>query len=732
MNTPAVPEAPTLTQQRRPDGVLVLSFDVRGESVNTLQAHFAAELSQSLSRIEADPEIKAVVFASGKSDSFIAGADIHLLEAVQSAEQASELSRAGQRALGQLQNLRVPVVAAIHGACLGGGLELALACAGRVASSDEKTKFGLPEVKLGVIPGLGGTQRLPRLVGVESALDLLLTGKQIDSQRALRLGLIDEVVQPSILLEVAARAALARAAGAAARVRGRRLGTALKEFALSSNPVGRALLFTRAKTQLLAKTHGNYPAPERLLEVVKTGLARGMEAGLEAEASAFGELVVSPEARELRQVFFASNELKKDRGHDAPEVRPALVRRVALLGAGLMGAGVAAVSAAEAKVEVRMKDRDEAALGRGLKYVRGILDERVGARRLDAAERDRIMARVTATTDYDGFEGMDVVIEAVFEDLSLKREVLAQVEAKTAKSAIFASNTSSIAIARIAEGARRPEQVIGMHYFSPVHKMPLLEVVVTPETAHWVTATCVEFGKRQGKTVIVVRDGAGFYTSRILAPYLSEASFLIAEGVPIEAIDAALVEFGFPVGPLTLLDEVGIDVAAKVAHVLREAFAERMPSPPGIDALLKDQRLGKKNQRGFYVYGAGKAAKQADAGVYSVLAVDPSRPLPASEIAQRCVLQMVNEAAHCFSDGVLRSARDGDIGAIFGLGFPAFRGGPFRYLDSVGALEVVRRLETYRTSHGPRFSPAKVLTQMAVSGETFYGARAVTATIHRV
>ncbi len=724
----------SLSLERRADGVAILRLDVPGEAVNTLKASFAVELSAVLEELSRDEHLKALVLASGKPDGFIAGADIHMLRAVERAEQASELSRAGQRALAALSGFRVPVVAAIHGACLGGGLETALACTARVATTDPKTKLGLPEVQLGVLPALGGTQRLPRLVGVEAALDLLLTGKQLDGKRALRLGLVDELVPPSILLEVAARLALQRATQPPAKRSFRRwfAKDELKELALADNPLGRRLLFDQAKKRLLEKTHGNYPAPERILEVVKLGLAQGLERGLDAEANAFGELVVTEQARALMHVFFASTELKKDSGLDGVDVEPRAVQRVAVLGAGLMGAGVAYVTAAQAGVDVRMKDRDEASLAKGLKYVRGILDERVKRKRLATTERDLIMAHVTATTEYEGLDAADLVIEAVFEDLTVKRQVLAETEQHAAKSTIFASNTSSLPLGQIAQGARRPEQVIGMHYFSPVHQMPLLEIVVTPVTAPWVTATCVQFGKRQGKTVIVVHDGAGFYTSRILGPYLSEASFLIAEGVAIEQIDQALVSFGFPVGPITLLDEVGIDVGAKVGHVLHEAFGERMAPPPGIEALLKDERLGKKNQRGFYDYvGAKKGDKVADRAVYALLGVEPQRQLPARAIAERCTLRMINEAAHCFGEGILRSARDGDVGAIFGLGFPPFLGGPFKYTDTVGAAELVRRLEGYRDTLGPRFAPAPVLVDMAKSGASFYGAEPVAVGLHR-
>jgi len=349
--------------------------------------------------------------------------------------------------------------------------------------------------------------------------------------------------------------------------------------------------------------------------------------------------------------------------------------------------------------------------------------DRAKTRRMSSFERDREAARVTPTTTYDGFDGVDLVIEAVFEDLALKRQVLGDVLANGGKNLIFASNTSSLPIGKIAEGSVAPERVVGMHYFSPVPKMPLLEIITTAQTAPWVVATAVELGKRQGKTVIVVRDGAGFYTSRVLGPYLNEASFLISEGVPVEAIDQALVRWGFPVGPVTLLDEVGIDVGAKVGKILHEAFGERMAPAPSVERLLEDQRLGKKNGRGFYDYSSKKKGKRpVDASVYSVLGVEPKSDVAVAELSERCVLQFVNEAAHCLGEGILRSPRDGDIGAVFGLGFPPFRGGPFHYMDAVGVTEIVRRLETQQKAHGLRFQPAPLLLEHAKSGKKFHGA----------
>ncbi len=731
--------------EKRADGVFVVRMDLPGESVNTLKDSFAADFARTFEAIEKDSSCKAVVFASAKKD-FIVGADVKMLQLAKSAREAAEMSRTGQRALSRIADFRVPVVAAIHGACLGGGLEVALACHARVASDAPRTKLGLPESQLGLLPGAAGTQRLPRLIDIQSALDMLLTGKQIDARKAKKLGLVSEVVPEAILVDVAAEHALklAQKAGkkpkdwlARGGPRDRKLkdlldAGELQDWALKENPLGRKVVFDQAKKALLKKTRGNYPAQERILDVVKTGLEDGFEKGCEAEAEAFGELVVSPEAAQLMNIFFATTAMKKETGVDDPSVKPREVDRVGMLGAGLMGAGIAYVTADRAGIPVRLKDRDEAGVAGGLKYVRKLLDQRVERKRITKMDREIRMARVTGTVDYSGFEAIPVVIEAVFEDLGIKHRVLKDVEDAGKPDVIFASNTSSIPITKIAEGSRHPETVIGMHYFSPVEKMPLLEIIVTEKTADWVTATCVELGKKQGKTVIVVNDGVGFYTSRILGPLMNEAAYILNEGVPVDAIDRALVDWGFPVGPITLLDEVGIDVAEKVGHIVHGHFGDRMKPPPGFEKLVADERYGRKNKRGFYLYDGGKKKKkEVDETVYTVLGIQPDKELAADEIAQRCALAFVNEAALCFGEGILRSARDGDIGAIFGLGFPPFRGGPFRYVDVVGAGEIVRRMQRFRDRLGNRFAPAPVLLDMAETGKTFYGDNTVEPGKHR-
>lgn len=724
------------------DGVAVITFDLPGESVNTLSPQTGGEFDRLMARVQEDTAVKAVVFTSGKKDSFVVGAKIDFLQTIRTKEEAESASRAGQEGFNRLSAMKKPIVAAIHGAALGGGLEWAMACHYRIATDHPKTSLGLPEVQLGLLPGAGGTQRLPRLIGAQAALDLILAGKAVKASKARKLGIVDEVVPPPILLEVARRRALELAEGTlrperpaqlqaeATKVQsGKGLKALLKglanketwaELALEHNPVGRKILFDQARKLLLKKTRGKYPAPEKALAAIRIGLDRGMEEGLKAEARLFGELVVSDVSKRLVELFFATTAMKKENGVKDPKVKAREVKQIGVLGGGLMGGGIAYVSAANMGVPVRVKDKDDGGVGRALHQVHSVLDERVKRRSLTWRESAAKQALITAGTDYSGFKRVDLVIEAVFEDLKLKHQVIRETEAVVREDCIFASNTSSIPITKLAEGAGRPAQVIGMHYFSPVHKMPLLEIITHQGTADWVTATCVEVGKRQGKTVIVVNDGVGFYTSRILGPYMNEAAFLLAEGADIAELDRALVEFGFPVGPITLLDEVGIDVAGKVGKIMVDAFGERMTPPEVTAKVLTDGRMGRKNKRGFYTYDGKK--KRVDESVYALLPHGKERKsLDRQEMAERCSLQFVNEALHCLGEGILRSPRDGDIGAIFGLGFPPFLGGPFRYADTLGPAKVLERMESWQKRFGKRFEPAPLLVEKARAGKPLYG-----------
>jgi 3-hydroxyacyl-CoA dehydrogenase / enoyl-CoA hydratase / 3-hydroxybutyryl-CoA epimerase len=712
-----------------PDGVALVLYDVPGEPVNTLRDTFQRDFNEVFGRLAEDSSVKAIVIASAKPDSFVVGADVEMLARVKNATEATALARGGQQAMQRLEDLgkHKPVVAAIHGPALGGGLELALAASYRIASDDRKTQLGQPEVQLGLIPGAGGTQRLPHLIGIAQALDLILTGKSVRAPKARKLGLVDEVVPKAILVEIARRRARELGSGELRIERNkveltlpRLLRTdVLQHLALEDNPVGRKILFQQARKALLAKTRGHYPAPERALEAIRIGVEKGPDEGYRAEANYFGELVVGEVSRRLVEIFFATQALKKDTGVDDSSVKPRKVEKVGILGAGLMGAGIAYVTA-DAGIPVRVKDKDDAALGRGLKQITSLFDEGVKRKRLSWREREEKLALITGTTDSSGMKTADLVIEAVFEDLKVKQGVLREVE-REAANAVFASNTSSIPIGLIAEGSQRPDRVVGMHFFSPVHRMPLLEIIRGRSTSAETVATVVALGKKIGKTVIVVNDGPGFYTSRILAPYVNEAAFIFNEGAAVEDIDRALVEFGFPVGPMQLLDEVGIDVGSKVAHIMHEAFGARLAPPPGFEKLVESGRLGRKSKKGFYLYGESRN-KEVDRSVYDLTSQGQKRSSPPpAEIVERCVLQMVNEAAHCLGEGILRSARDGDVGAVFGLGWPPFRGGPFRYADTLGAAHVVDQLRKHQDRFGARFTPAPRLLQLAQTGGKFHG-----------
>ena len=695
----------------RLDNVAVISVDVPGEKMNTLKAEFASQVRAMLKQIRENKAIRGVVIISAKADNFIAGADINMISRCKSAQEAETLARQGQQLMAEINALPIPVVAAIHGACLGGGLELALACHARVCSDDAKTVLGLPEVQLGLLPGSGGTQRLPRRVGISIALDMILTGKQLRAKQALKAGLVDEVVPQTILLDAAVEWAKKDRPG--------HRPLPVRERILAG-PLGRALLFRMVSKKTEQKTQGNYPATERILQVIETGLAQGSSSGYDAEARAFGELAMTPQSQALRNIFFASTDVKKDPGS---EVSPGPLNSVGVLGGGLMGGGIAYVTACKGGLPVRIKDINPKGINHALKYSWDQLETKVRRRHIKASERDKQLALISGSVDYRGFSHRDLVIEAVFEDLSLKQQMVAEVEQNCASHTIFASNTSSLPIGDIAAKAARPEQVIGLHFFSPVEKMPLVEVIPHARTSGKTIATTVKLAKKQGKTPIVVRDKAGFYVNRILAPYINEAIRLLTEGERVDQIDSALVKFGFPVGPIQLLDKVGIDTGTKIIPILEAAYGERFSAPANVvSSILNDDRKGRKNGRGFYLYGAKgrKSKKQVDPAIYALIGAQGQSRLSPQQMAERCVMLMLNEAARCFDEQVIRSARDGDIGAVFGIGFPPFLGGPFRYMDALGAGEVVAVLQRLASLYGPRFTPCDRLLQMAERGESFW------------
>jgi 3-hydroxyacyl-CoA dehydrogenase/enoyl-CoA hydratase/3-hydroxybutyryl-CoA epimerase len=705
-----------LSIEVRRDGVAVVTIDDVREPENTITMALQAQLLAAIARIEEDASIAAVVLTSGKPVGFVASVSSALLTSIKFSTDAERVATELGHALRKLEGLRKPVVAAVHGRVLGGGFELALACHAIVASDDADTWLGLPEVRVGIMCAGNGTLRVATRAGLRAAIDLAVGGALLRASAAKALGLVDDLCPRAILLDAAARHAKALV-GHVPRLRGDRGD--LRTLALERNPIGRHLLFRKARER------GSRRGVQHLAAVLATDVLerfadKGFDEAARLEARLFGELVVSETAHRLIELSLATTALDRSSGVDEKvEARP--VRHVAVLGGGLRGGGIAYASAVSG-ISVRLKEKDDAAIGRAMRGVKVLLDESLGRAEVTALEAQQVFARLSATTDLSGLRNADAVIEALPEDLALKQEILREVEPLIGPKCVYASNASSIPIARLAQAAIDPERVMGMHYFSPVPSMPLLEVVRADKTAPWAVATAVALGKRQGKTVIVVRDGPGFYTTRVLAPLLNEAIQLVSDGVPADAIDAALVEWGFATGPIERLDEVGIDVSSQVAQALHAAFGARMTPPGALATLLADDRCGRKNGRGIYRYGSEPrtAKRVVDPAVYSVLGVHPRTKLPTDEIQLRCALALVNEAVRCFGDGILRDPRDGDVGAIYGLGFPAFRGGPFRYVDTIGAADVLRRVQGYADRFGERWRPAPLLVQMAKKGERFF------------
>jgi len=708
--------------EREIGNISVVVFNRTDVEMNIFSEAVLRELNEVLEELAGDPGTEGVVFISGKPDQFVVGADIADISSFKTVEEATGGARAMQHIFQKVAKLGKPTVAAINGPCLGGGLELSLACTWRVATSGPKTKLGLPEIQLGLIPGAGGTQRLPRLIGIQTALDMILTGKRLDGARAYKAGLVDACV-PERQLRQHALAFASKKRSSASSAPKKSFAQDLPKLALEGNPIGRKIIAKKAREMVDDKTKGFYPASYKALEAVFEGFEMTIEKGLELEAALFGQLVVTRESKSLIHLFHATTAIKKHPYRDAGKERfgENKAEKIGVIGAGFMGAGIAAVCA-EKDMRVMLSDPNTESLGRCLRHIRDYFAKKVERRRLKRFEMKAKMSRVSPELSPIGFDQADMVIEAVFEDLKLKQKLLAQIEASGKGDWIFASNTSALPIASIAAESKSPDRVIGMHFFSPVEKMPLLEVIVTDKTAPWVAARTVDLGQAMGKQVIVVKDGPGFYTTRALAFFLAEAASILLEGASIDQIDRALTEFGFPVGPITLIDEVGIDVGIHVLETIEKAFPARMKVPKGLQPLADAGRLGRKNNKGFYTYAEGKKGA-ADRTVYSLLGLkDPGSgsKTSATDIVDRCVLVFVAESIRCLEEGILLNAHDGDVGAVFGLGFPPFLGGPFRYVDHMTAGGILDKLNTLAEKHGERFAPPKMLKDLAASGKLFF------------
>jgi 3-hydroxyacyl-CoA dehydrogenase / enoyl-CoA hydratase / 3-hydroxybutyryl-CoA epimerase len=673
-------------------GVARIVIDRPGDPVNAIDVRLMEDLAAAIAAAR-DAGPRGLVIASGKDGQFVAGADLSLLRAGTSQGDIEKASRAMQRVLDDLAALPFVTVAAINGPALGGGLEIALACDVRIAADAPNVRVGLTETRLGLIPAAGGTQRLPRLVGLPRALDMILTARQLSPKRALRAGVIDEVVHP---------AALQRAATEHAARDGKRKpsgGATAVERAATHLAPARALALRQARSRTLAETKGRYPAPLAAIDAVAIGLAKGISAGLDAEARAFGELAVGETGRSLTALVMLT--LRQRKAAFDGLGKPRAISNVGVVGLGFMGSGIAQAAAASG-LRVRARDRDAAAVAKGLDSIRSLTTDAAKKGVFERREATRIVGRVTGGADLAGFRSADLVIEAVFEEIATKRRVIADLEQVLRPEAVIATNTSALPIAEIAREARTPERIVGMHFFSPVHKMPLIEIVRPAGADADAVATAVAAAILLGKTPIVVSDGPGFYTTRVLSTMIGEAFTMLAEGDSIDAIDRAMTAFGWPVGPLQLVDEVGLEVAGHAGETV--AKARGMTAPTIVQQLVAAGFKGKHKGGGFYLYDGKR--RRPNPRVRELLGA-PTFPA-AGDIAERLTFTFINEAARCLDEGVLRSPAEGDLGAVLGLGFPPFLGGPFRYADAQ-RQRVVTELERLAASRGDRLAPTESL-----------------------
>lgn len=709
-------------------GVANLVFDLPNEKVNKLSEPVLLELEKALNVIEGNKAIRILLISSEKKDIFIAGADINEIKDIRDTKDAYEKVSRGQNVISRIADLKIATIAVINGACLGGGLELALACKYRVAVVNPKTMLGLPEVNLGIIPGFGGTQRLPRLVGLQESLKIILSGKPIDAKKAFKIGLVDDIVREEFIEEKLSHfvTEIIKSGDENHYLKSRNKA-AKRHLLIESILLTKYLVYYLAKRDLWGKTKGQYPAPFYALEVIRRtyGLTYSKR-GYAVELEAFCELAVGEISKNLIEIFFISEELKKDEG---PSIagKAQDVKNAALLGAGVMGGGIAWLFA-NSNLNIRIKDIAQNAITLGYNQVIKIFNQLKKIRKLTQEQVNMKMARITSGLDFAGFNNVDFVVEAVIENMAVKKTVLADVETKVKDGTIIVSNTSSLSISEMAQALQKPERFAGMHFFNPVNRMPLVEVIRGEKTSDETIATIVKLTKKLGKTPIVVKDVAGFLVNRILLPYMNEASYLLQEGADVLRVDALIEKFGMPMGPFILADIVGIDVGCKVAHSLQDAYGERMRVADILDELYKNHKelLGKKSQKGFYLHFSGENNKSLNPDISKVVnEVRQAKKIQSfyisdAEIIDRCILTMVNEAAKCLEENVVQNARYLDMAMIMGTGFPAFRGGVLRYADSIGIDKVVARLNEFEKKNGQRFAVSKLLARMAENGEKFY------------
>jgi 3-hydroxyacyl-CoA dehydrogenase/enoyl-CoA hydratase/3-hydroxybutyryl-CoA epimerase len=723
--------AKTWHQDSIEGGLLRVRIDQEGRSVNSFSTSVLDELAELVATVRRDPTIRGVVFKSGKAGSFIVGADVNELKDLRSAEAARALSQRGQKIFKDLSELPVPTIALVSGSCLGGGLEFVMACTYRIADDDRKTLLGLPEVLLGLIPGWGGTVRLPRLVGLEDALGMILTGEMLNGRQAKSKGLLHDVV-PTEALDHVAEEIIRRHPIQSGSLSTEKQPHAKPVFAPTRRPLRkrlaeingpmRKLTISIANKRVQARAHGHYPALDKAIEVIRAGMLVSTDAAFAAESSAIAELAEHPVTAELVRLFFLREDAKKPPGDLKLPVKSDLVQHAGVIGAGAMGAGIARILA-EKGIWVRLKDVKPEFLARGMDMIRKMTSGDVSRRRATPRQAEITLDHISPTTDYRGLKNADIVIEAVLEDLAIKQQVFRELAEATGPRTVLATNTSSLLVGDIARDVPHPERVVGLHFFNPPHQMRLVEVVRTRKTSPESLAASLAAVERLGKTAIVVADCAGFLVNRLLTPYMNEVGYLLTEvGDPMD-IERAAIRFGMPMGPLELTDLVGIDVAAHVAENMHQAYGSRMEPAP-IWRRLQELRRAQKGMSGKLITKSWGGKRRLDPRVIRVIKQMRSEQgrshtmLSHDAIIERMIYPVINEAARCLEEKVIEKPDHIDLAMVFGTGFAPFRGGPLRYADSVGLAKIVDTLDQLAREHA-RLAPCEALRRRAAERRPF-------------
>ncbi len=691
-------------------GIATLRFDTPKSTVNIFTSEAMREFDELLEMLYHDKDIKALFIESSKEGIFIAGADIHEIKQADNKKQIDAYVKNGQDLFTKLENVPFPTIAMIDGACLGGGLEMSLACSYRIATTNPHTRIGLPEVKLGILPGFGGTQRLYKLVGYAKAIELIVGSKLLKGEKALKLGLVDACVPRGYLEFKKEEFGQEMLDGTLdAKIQAKRKGLLWYE---KIAPV-RTVITKMAKKQVLAKTGGHYPAPLSVIDVMYESYGKSLEEGLKIERDAVGLLALTPISKNLIELFFISETLKKE---SFSKAKAKEIYQSAIVGTGTMGSGIA-WALNNQDIDVRLKVRSSESAAKAVVKIRSIYEGIKKRGRLSEREVALKMDKITYATEYVGFQNCDFLLEAVSEDSTLKQKIYAAFEEVLKEDAIIASNTSSISISDLAKGLKHPHRFVGMHFFNPVERMPLVEIIVGDKTDDETIATVVKLSKQMGKTPIKVKESAGFLVNRILLPYLKEATLMFEEGGDIKMIDKTLLDFGMPMGPFSLIDTVGVDIGAKVSVILHKAYGERMQESSLMNEMVRKKWLGKKMQKGFYDYGSKKPTLNLEIATLQKSSTAPDK----ETVLHRSLLIMINEATRCLEEDVVDNARYLDMAMVMGTGFPAFRGGLLRYADTIGVDKIIKILNQLRAAYGDRFTPSNLLLDMAQKEMTFYG-----------